>query len=116
LKRFIETAKNYNISRPTLYMWIEKGCPAHHVGKIPYFDWEEVDEWIKGNNKRIITFKEFKVILDKGTRDDDLKLIVMNLMDPNGDMKDSEKIELEVDLFHGISHLVLNLPILKKEK
>ena len=47
MKRFIETAQHYNVSKPTLYMWIRNGCPIHHVGNIPYFDWDEVDTWMK---------------------------------------------------------------------
>lgn len=48
MKRFQETATHYSISRPTLYKWIENGCPVHYVGSIPYFDWAEVDAWMKG--------------------------------------------------------------------
>lgn len=47
MHRMNETAKHYFISRPTIYKWIEQGCPVHYVGSIPYFDWDEVDRWIK---------------------------------------------------------------------
>lgn len=45
--RFKELVKKYNVSRPTIYKWISLGCPVHYVGKIAYFDTEEIDNWIK---------------------------------------------------------------------
>ena len=48
LKYLLETFK---ISKPTAYRWIEKGCPVHYVGSIPYFDTDEVNEWIKKQKK-----------------------------------------------------------------
>ena len=47
MKRFNETAGHYKISKPTLYKWIDCGCPVHRVNGIPYFDWKEIDKWIK---------------------------------------------------------------------
>lgn len=52
MKRFEETCKIFEISRPTLYAWIKKGCPCHVVGEIRYFDIKEVENWIKSDNKK----------------------------------------------------------------
>lgn len=49
MHKLSETLKHYGISRATLYRWIDKGCPVHRTKTVPYFDWEEVDEWIKSN-------------------------------------------------------------------
>lgn len=51
MKRLEETAKIFSVSRPTIYDWIKKGCPVYYIGKIPYFDIEEVNNWIKERNK-----------------------------------------------------------------
>lgn len=40
------------ISKPTMYKWIKSGCPVHYVGSIPYFDVEEVIQWIKLKGER----------------------------------------------------------------
>lgn len=48
MHRIGETAQHYGISRQTLYAWIHNGCPCHHGGRLVYFDWQEVDAWIKG--------------------------------------------------------------------
>ena len=51
MKRLEETIKVFSISKPTIYVWIKKGCPVHYVGIIPFFDIKEIENWIKkGNN------------------------------------------------------------------
>lgn len=54
--RITEICKRLDISKPTMYEWIKKGCPVHYVGKLPFFDEQEVEIWIKagvnnGNEK-----------------------------------------------------------------
>lgn len=49
--RLNELLKTMSISKPTIYKWIKAGCPVHYVGKIPYFDMEEVNLWIKSLEK-----------------------------------------------------------------
>lgn len=48
LKELLEELK---VSKPTIYRWIENGCPVHYVGSIPYFDMQEVTEWMKNQKK-----------------------------------------------------------------
>lgn len=48
--RIKELCKEYSISRPTMYRWLEMGLPHHKVGNIVLFDEEEVKEWIKGQD------------------------------------------------------------------
>lgn len=49
--RITELAEILKISKPTIYEWTKKGCPVHYVGKLPFFDLKEVEEWIKGGIK-----------------------------------------------------------------
>lgn len=49
--RIKDVLEVFKISKPTIYRWIEKGCPVHYAGSIPYFDVDEVNEWIKTNKK-----------------------------------------------------------------
>lgn len=51
LIRLTETLNTYKISKPTLYKWIRNGCPVSYVGRMPYFDTEEVTAWIKSQKK-----------------------------------------------------------------
>ena len=37
------------ISRDTVKKWIEKGMPAHRVGRLWKFNVEEIDQWMKAN-------------------------------------------------------------------
>lgn len=52
MKRLSETIKVFSISKPTIYVWIKKGCPVHYVGIIPFFDIKEIEDWIKEEGKR----------------------------------------------------------------
>ena len=49
--RLKELLIEVKISKPTIYRWMEKGCPVHYVGSIPYFDMQEVTEWMKNQKK-----------------------------------------------------------------
>jgi predicted DNA-binding transcriptional regulator AlpA len=49
--RLKEVLEVFKISKPTIYRWIDSGCPVHYAGSIPYFDIEEVNEWIKKEKK-----------------------------------------------------------------
>lgn len=48
LKELLEIMK---VSKPTVYRWIANGCPVHYAGSIPYFDLNEVNEWIRKDKK-----------------------------------------------------------------
>lgn len=40
------------VKRDTIYKWIgEKGLPAHKVGRLWKFQKDEVDEWIKSDQR-----------------------------------------------------------------
>ena len=49
--RLKELLDELKISKPTIYRWIGNGCPVHYVGSIPYFDMQEVTEWMKNQKK-----------------------------------------------------------------
>lgn len=51
LVRLSDILEVFKISKPTIYRWIEKGCPVHRIGSIPYFDAEEISNWIKENEE-----------------------------------------------------------------
>jgi len=51
LVRLSEILEIFKISKPTIYRWIKKGCPVHYVGSIPYFDLQEVIDWMKKQKK-----------------------------------------------------------------
>ena len=43
-----EIAKHLNISKETVYRWLERGkIPAHKVGKLWRFQASEIDEWVR---------------------------------------------------------------------
>jgi len=51
LVRLSEILEIFKISKPTIYRWIKRGCPVHYVGSIPYFDLQEVIDWMKEQKK-----------------------------------------------------------------
>lgn len=44
IKEFMEI---YNVSRSTIYSWIEQGLKFYKINKIVMFDKNEIDEFIK---------------------------------------------------------------------
>lgn len=47
-----EIGEYLGIKRDTVYKWIaEKGLPAHKVGRLWKFKREQVDEWVKKDDK-----------------------------------------------------------------
>ena len=45
--RVKDICEQFKISRGTMYEWIDKGCPVHYVGKLVFFDIDEVVKWVK---------------------------------------------------------------------
>lgn len=41
----------FNVSRNTAYKWISLGMPKYKVGKLLFFEKEEVIEWVKNHDK-----------------------------------------------------------------
>lgn len=47
-----EVAEKLNISRPTLYKWVQKGkIPAYKYGRGLRFSEEEIEQWVKQHPK-----------------------------------------------------------------
>jgi len=42
-----EIAEHLGVSRDTVYRWIERGLPAHKLGRLWKFKVSEVDEWLR---------------------------------------------------------------------
>lgn len=40
-------AAHLSVSTPTIYRWLEKGIPAHRLGKLWRFKASEVDAWVE---------------------------------------------------------------------
>ena len=42
-----EIAEHLGVSRDTVYRWIDRGLPAHKLGRLWKFKVSEVDEWLR---------------------------------------------------------------------
>ena len=42
-----EIAQHLGVSRDTVYRWIDRGMPAHKLGRLWKFNVSEIDEWLR---------------------------------------------------------------------
>jgi len=42
-----QITEHLGISRDTVYRWIDRGLPAHKIGRLWKFKVSEVDEWVR---------------------------------------------------------------------
>lgn len=42
-----DIAEHLGVSRDTVYRWIDRGLPAHKLGRLWKFKVSEVDEWLR---------------------------------------------------------------------
>lgn len=47
--RIRDVMKMFGISHTTVYVWIKKGMPCVHVGKLIFFDEKSILEWVKNH-------------------------------------------------------------------
>ena len=45
-----EIGKYLGVSSDTVYRWIDKGMPAHRLGRLWKFKKDQVDEWVKAGS------------------------------------------------------------------
>ncbi len=48
--RLQQLAQDLGVHVRTLQRWVKQGLPSHKIGRIRFFYWPEVNEWIKENN------------------------------------------------------------------
>lgn len=47
--RIRDVMKMFGISHTTVYVWIKKGMPCVHVGKLIFFDEKNILEWVQSH-------------------------------------------------------------------
>ena len=47
-----EIAEHLGVSRDTVYRWLDRGLPAHKLGRLWKFKVSEVDEWVRAGKGR----------------------------------------------------------------
>ena len=53
-----EIAEHLGVSRDTVYRWIDRGLPAHKLGRLWKFKVSEVDEWLRAGKAQEPDAKE----------------------------------------------------------